>query len=184
MTTEEWCKVLNNVNQYLMSPRAKWCSHQIFLRTIWTPLKDAEASHGTKTPECPNCVEPIADTQHMFLFCPLAKSIWRRVEKILGKIQDVPTTYRLTSQNILFHKQLKEDHEVMLVIAGKYAISLLTRSVISCPKHPKVIDAFLRTQILQTVKAHVTMLRNVSLWLKIERTVYYVLNYIDHQRSE
>jgi hypothetical protein len=118
------------------------------------------------------------------LYCPLAKTIWRRVEKIISKAQDIPTPYRLSSQNILFHKQLKEDHEVMLVIAGKYAISLLTRSVINRPKHPRVIDAFLRTQILQTVKAHVTMLRNVSLWLKIERVAYYVFRYIDHQRLE
>jgi hypothetical protein len=83
MTPDEWSKALENINQYYISPCARWCAHQIFLRTIWTPLKESEASNGTKTPECPNCVEPKADTLHMFLYCPLAKRIWQRIGKIL-----------------------------------------------------------------------------------------------------
>jgi hypothetical protein len=118
----------------------------------------------------------------MFLYCPLAKTIWRRVEKIISRAQEQRTSYRLTSQKILFHKQVKNDHETILIIAGKYAISLLTRSVINRPKNPRVIDAFLKTQILQIVRAHVTMLKDVSLWLQIERVTHYVLRFTDHER--
>jgi hypothetical protein len=179
MTMDEWFKALDNINKYLMSPKAKWCTHQIFLRTIWTPLKDAEASHGTKTPDCPNCVEPRADTQHMFLYCPLARRIWRRVEKIITKAQESQISYKLTNQKILFHRQIKNEYETMLIIAGKYAISRLTRSVINRPKNPKVIDAFLKTQILQITRAHVIMFKKVSLWLGIERATHYVLQFAD-----
>jgi hypothetical protein len=76
MTPDEWFNALENINHYYISPRARWCSHQIFLRTIWTPLKESDASNGTKTPDCPNCIEPIADTLHMFIHCPLAKRIY------------------------------------------------------------------------------------------------------------
>jgi hypothetical protein len=136
MTTNEWFNALENINKYYMSPRARWCSHQIFLRMIWTPLKDSDSSHGTRTPECPNCVEPLADTLHMFLSCPLARRIWRRIEKIINTLEGTQNTNKLSPQKILFHKQLQNHHETMLIISVKYAISLLTRSVIGRPKHP------------------------------------------------
>jgi hypothetical protein len=183
MTPDEWFKALENINQYLISPHAKWCSHQIFLRMIWMPLKDADASHGTKTPECPNCIEPIADTLHMFLYCPLAKRIWRRIEKIISILEGRQATCTLSNQRILFHKQIKNNYEIMLIIAVKYAISLLTRSVINRPKNPRVIDSFLKTQVLQITRAHVTMIKDVSLWLEIERITHYVLQYLDNDRG-
>jgi hypothetical protein len=136
MTNIQWCKALENIKSYYVSPCAKWCTHQIFLGTIWTTAKAAQASNGTMSEECPNCSCPNVDTLHMFIYCVLAKRIWRRIGKIIKMTEGKQGILQLTPQRILFHKQTKNYQETALIIAGKYAIALLTRTIFNKPKNP------------------------------------------------
>jgi hypothetical protein len=108
------------------------------------------------------------------------KRIWRRIEKIFSILAGRQRINNLSPLNIFFHKQIKNHYETMLLIAAKYAISLLTRSVINRPKNPRVIDSFLRSQILQITKAHLSLIKDVTLWLKIDGVVHYVLQFPDN----
>jgi hypothetical protein len=93
MTPEEWFKALDTIGKIYMSPRAKWNSRQIFFRTVWMPAKNRQASRDANTAECLNCFHHTADTLHIFVHCPVARRIWKKIEKIMKLLKKWMVNY-------------------------------------------------------------------------------------------
>jgi dephospho-CoA kinase len=72
---------------------------------------------------------------------------------------------------------------MVLIIAGKYAIALLMRTVFNKPKNLRVIDAFLRSQITQIIKMYEAVQKDTTVWLKINDLMEYVLQHPDNYRG-
>jgi hypothetical protein len=119
----------------------------------------------------------------MFVYCLLAHQIWRRIGKILNLTYGQTGTLVLSLQKILFHKHTCNSIETTLIIAGKYAIALLTRMVSNKPKHPKVIDAFFKTQLNQIADTYDHVRLDMQECGQIRNWMAYVLKLIDLDRG-
>jgi hypothetical protein len=85
----------------------------------------------------------------------------------------------LSPQKIIFYQNLKNSEETVLIMAGKYEIALLTRTVLNKPRNPWVIDAFLRSQINQIANTYEVMRKDVSIWSKLRELMEYILQHPD-----
>jgi hypothetical protein len=173
MSQDEWFSSLNNISKIYISPRAKWNTIQIFLRTIWTPAKDKSSfGHSSK---CLNCQHTEADTLHIFTVCAVARRVWNRIEQII-KVLNKWSHYTLTCQQILFHKNISDHTVIGLLVAGKYVITSIMRKVSSNPVHRRVIDAYIKASTLQLCDAYIALYKNMAIWLQLKSTILYVLN--------
>jgi hypothetical protein len=174
MTQEEWFSSLNNISKIYISPRAKWNTIQIFLRTIWTPAKD-KSSYGHSS-NCLNCRHTHADTIHIFTSCTVARRVWNRIEKIMKMLNKLKQHATLTRQQILFHKDVTDHAIIGLLVAGKYVITSLMRKVSSNPVHRRVIDAYAKSNTIQLCDAYIALYKNTALWMELKSAILYVFN--------
>jgi hypothetical protein len=174
MTQKEWFSSLDNISQIYISPRAKWNTIQIFMRTIWTPLKNAK-SYGHSS-ACLNCPHWEADTLHIYTSCPVARKVWSKIEKILKMLNKLDSRKSLTPQQILFHKGITDHMMIGLIIAGKYVLSLLMRKVASNPVHERVINSFTKSHLIQLCDVYVTQVKDIAIWMNLKSIVLYTFN--------
>jgi hypothetical protein len=173
MSQEQWFSSLNDISKIYISPRAKWNTIQIFLRTIWTPVKD-KSSYGHSS-NCLNCQHTQADTIHIFTVCTVARRVWNRIEKII-KMLNKWTHLTLTCQQILFHKNITDHTMIGLLVAGKHVITSIMRKVSSNPVHRRVIDAYVKASTLQLCDAYIALYKNTPTWMQLKSTILYVFN--------
>jgi hypothetical protein len=165
---------LDNISKIYMSPRAKWNCTQIFLRTIWTPLKDNKSYGHSAT--CLNCSHHTADTMHIYVHCLAAWRVWSKIEKILKMLNKLGMRSTLSPQQILFHKGCNDHATIGLLMVAKYAITLLMRKVASNPINRRVIDAFMKSNTLQLCETNIFLHKDTSTWSHLKTTIQYILN--------
>jgi hypothetical protein len=82
----------------------------------------------------------------------------------------------LSPQKILFHRAINDQPIIALLMAGKYAITLLMQKVTNKLINKKVIDAFLKTQLFQLCDTYQYMYSDTSMWAEIKSHTSYVIN--------
>ena len=165
MTTKEWYKALEGVGKHRFSPRARWASIQIFLRTLWTPLKQYR-SYGEETEGyCPSCNDWPADTQHLLYRCITAERAWEMVADILTLYQE--KQFKINEQMILFHAGVKNTIISGTIMAAKAAILAIHRQVTSRQVHERVIAAFLRTQLILLADTYIRQRKEEWNWMAL-----------------
>lgn len=112
ITSREFSKALATTRANLLPPSIQWTSITVFLRTIWTNVKEARTSRNlvrtTPTnPSCSNCGLAPERTIHLLFECTLAQQIWSH---ILSEFNDLAslsnpthTPVTLSSDLVLFN---------------------------------------------------------------------------------
>jgi hypothetical protein len=169
MTQNEWFKALDSISKVYITPRAKWNCIQIFFRTIWTLLKDNKSYSNTHSAECLNCFHHTADTMHVYVQCSVARKIWKNTKKIMKALRKLNDNTTLTPQQILFHRSCTDHIIVGLLMASKYAITLVMPKVTNKPINIRVVDTFLKSQILLLCETYIYLHKNTSMWIKLNK---------------
>ena len=62
-----------------LSPSVQWTSIQIFLRTLWTNIKESNTTRNLArpVPACANCTLAPEHAVHLMYECSLAQGAWR-----------------------------------------------------------------------------------------------------------
>ena len=143
ITEEEWKQSLKRLGKIHCSSKTRWQNIQIFLRTLWTPMK-----HFLKTDEitdglCPGCGDHWpANTAHIIYECSgLASNVWNFVRNLMQQINDKP--FKLHKMAVIYFHQITSYLEVGIIAAAKRAIIRVLYSV-HHPIHPKVSMHFLQ----------------------------------------
>ena len=84
ITAKEFSKSLLSTRSNILSPPVQWTSIQIFLRTLWTNVKEAGTPRNLTrnnpiSPNCSNCGQLPEHTIHLMFECTLAQRIWNTV---------------------------------------------------------------------------------------------------------
>jgi hypothetical protein len=99
-----------------------------------------------------------------------------KIEKIMKVLKKLDKESFLSPQKILFHRATNDHSIVGLLMAGKYAITLLMCKVINKPINKRVIDAFLKSQISQLCETYIYLHNNTSTWAEVETCADYIIN--------
>ena len=80
---------LQRVKSSILPPQFLWTSIQIFLRTLWTKVKEAKtrrmANQNPIDNSCSNCGLLPEHTQHLMVDCVLARAVWNEIQEIFNK---------------------------------------------------------------------------------------------------
>ena len=81
ITSSQFSKAMARTRSNLLSPGTQWTSIQIFLRTLWTRVKEAKtmrniARDNPTSPNCSNCGQSPERTLHLMFECNLAQQMW------------------------------------------------------------------------------------------------------------
>ena len=172
MRSKDWRNSLELINKHKFSPRARWLSLQIFLRTYWTPQKQFQSYGEDDMGFCELCREWPADTRHIFFECHVAQKIWKCVNDIISEVYGNRTSF--TEHHILFHMGLKENDILKsgTIMAAKSAINIMHHRQIMLPIHDRVIAAFLRTQLLLLTDTYLRNAPEDGKWMTLRTLVH------------
>ena len=70
-------KGMVEVHRSSLPPTIRWISHQIFLRTIWTKVKQSQRGGDDR---CTNCNLHPERTTHLFYLCSAAMNLWNQLK--------------------------------------------------------------------------------------------------------
>ena len=84
ITATEFSKSILQTRSNILAPSVQWTSIQIFLRTLWTNVKESGtprnlARNNPISPNCSNCGLLPEHTIHLMFECTLAQQIWNSV---------------------------------------------------------------------------------------------------------
>ena len=127
LTAEQFVKELGRLRKNCLPPAVQWTSCQIFLRTLWTRKKEANAARNNNNlfdSNCSNCGNHEEDTVGLVFHCVKARQVREIVQDC---INDALThlncqNIELTRNSILFHqventtKEIRAEIVPMLMI--------------------------------------------------------------------
>ena len=154
-----------------ISPKARWQNLQIFLRTLWTPLKHYYKTDILDHALCPGCEDHWpANTSHLMYECDgLAKNVWNFTQDILTEVRGRRIT--ISKFAALYFHHITSYTDFAVIAAAKRAILRVTYEVASNSAiHPKVAMACLRKEIVSTAQTNIKADRDTTTWMLIERT--------------
>ena len=105
-------RVLQGFSKIKVPPSIQWTSISVFLRTLWTNVKEArtvrnQASQAPVTSTCSNCGLSPERTRHLLYQCPLAQQVWTYLIDEINELASInnPTQslIPLTSDLVLFN---------------------------------------------------------------------------------
>ena len=109
------------VHRSNLPPTVRWISHQIFLRTIWTKVKQSQRGRDDR---CTNCSLHPERTTHLFFHCSTATNLYNQLKlHINSYLQDEPITIDLDT--VLFHQTISGTHRgsiIHLLMVAKYTL--------------------------------------------------------------
>ena len=81
ISSNQFSKAMAKTRSNLLSPGTQWTSIQIFLRTLWTRVKEAKTMRNLiganpASPNCSNCGLLPERTLHLMYECNLAQQLW------------------------------------------------------------------------------------------------------------
>ena len=84
ITAKDFSKSMLLTRSNILAPPVQWTSIQIFIRTLWTNVKEAGTPHNMNrnnpiSPNCSNCGQLPEHTIHLMFECTLAQQIWTTV---------------------------------------------------------------------------------------------------------
>ena len=171
ISKEQWMAAMRKLMKIHCSPRTRWQNLQIFLRTLWTPLKTYFQSDILDHALCPGCSDHWpANTAHLIYECSgLARNIWNCTQEILSEVKGKKFT--ISKFDALYFQHITSYTDLAVIAAAKRAILRVTNEVTaSAPIHPKVAMACLRKEIVSTAQTNIKADRDTITWLSIERT--------------
>ena len=104
-----------------LPPTVRWISHQIFLRTIWTKVKQSQRGGDDR---CTNCNLYPERTAHLFFHCSAVTNLYNQLKlHINSYLQDEPITIDLDT--VLFHQTISGTNRgsiIHLLMVAKYTL--------------------------------------------------------------
>ena len=167
ISDSEWKLSLKRLSKIHCSSRTRWRNIQIFIRTVWTPMKQFHQTDILDDACCPGCADHWpANTAHMLYECSgLASNVWNFVRDLLGLVNNKPI--RLTKMKALYFHQVTNLVDYAVIASAKRAILRAVHSV-CYPIHPKVGIRFLLTEIVCTADTNVRALRDTPQWFRVK----------------
>ena len=108
INSQQFSKSLHRTRSNYLPPGTQWTNITIFLRTVWTNLKEANTRRNLLqanpvSPNCTNCGTQPERTTHLFFECPMAMYLWTTIISDFNEqlLQDNPT-----SQTIIVNRNL------------------------------------------------------------------------------
>ena len=108
INSQQFSKSLHRTRSNYLPPGTQWTNITIFLRTVWTSLKEANTRRNLLqanpvSPNCTNCGTQPERTTHLFFECPMAMYLWTTIISDFNEqlLQDNPT-----SQTIIVNSNL------------------------------------------------------------------------------
>ena len=167
MTEEDWKRSLKRLSKIHCSTKTRWQNIQVFLRTIWTPMKQYFQTDILDDACCPGCADHWpANTAHLIYECSgLATNIWNFVCGLMQEVNNKP--FRLSKWAVIYFHRITSYVEFGVIASAKRAIIRVVNSV-NYPIHPKVAMRFLVTEINGTADTNICALRDTSQWQQIK----------------
>ena len=112
ISSSEFSKALARSRSNPLPPSIQWTSIAVFLRTLWTNVKEArtarnQARQAPIDPTCSNCGLSPERTIHLLYQCPLAQQVWTYLIDEINVLASLnnPThsPIQLTSDLVLFN---------------------------------------------------------------------------------
>ena len=168
----EWKLSLKRLSKIHCSPRARWQNIQVFLRTVWTPLKKFNDTGILDDACCPGCPDHWpANTAHLLYECSgLATNVWNFVSDLLEHVSGKP--FNISKFKALYFHHVTNLVEFAVMASAKRAIIRVINAV-RFPIHPRVSMRFLVTEITGTANTNIHALRDTPIWLQIKEVVWH-----------
>ena len=112
ISSREFSKALARSGSNPLPPSVQWTSISVFLRTLWTNVKEArtvrnQASQAPVTSTCSNCGLSPERTRHLLYQCPLAQQVWTylidEINELASMNNPTQSLIPLTSDLVLFN---------------------------------------------------------------------------------
>ena len=108
ITSREFSKALASTRSNLLPPSIQWSSITVFLRTMWTNVKEARTARNLvsttpTSPNCSNCGLAPERTIHLLFECSLAQQVWSH---LLTEFNDLATTNNPTHSPVILSSDL------------------------------------------------------------------------------
>lgn len=171
MTETQWQTNMGKLMKIHCSPRTRWQNLQIFLRTVWTPMKQYLSTDHIDYGICPGCPDHWpANTLHLLFECSgLATNVWNFTRDIMETAMGKP--FNLSKFQALYFQNITSLTDMTVIACAKRAILRVTHEVSNSPVHPKVGLACLRKEIINTARTNIKANRDTISWTAIEEAV-------------
>ena len=125
ITSKKFSKAMVEIHKSNLPPTIRWISHQIFLRTIWTKVKQSRRG-GDET--CSNCGLHPERTAHLFFSCKAATDLYNQLRININTYMqeyasEEPITIDLDAA--LFHQTVSGTYRgsiIHLLMVAKYTL--------------------------------------------------------------
>ena len=172
MTEAQWQANMGKLMKIHCSPRARWQNLQIFLRTVWTPMKQYLSTDNIEYGLCPGCSDHWpANSLHLLYECSgLAANIWNFTRDITSNALNKP--FNLSKFQALYFQNITSLTEITIIACAKRAILRVTHEVSRASAiHPKVGIACLKKELINAARTNIKADRDAINWSAIEEAV-------------
>ena len=135
ISSREFSKALARSRSNPLPPSIQWTSISVFLRTLWTNVKEARTGRNLarQTPvntACSNCGLAPERTIHLLYQCPLAQQVWTY---LVEEINALAITSDPTHNNIQLNSDLVLFNHIPNSLPDQLAVDLL--QIVMIVKH-------------------------------------------------
>ena len=135
ISSREFSKALARSRSNPLPPSIQWTSISVFLRTLWTNVKEARTGRNlaSQTPvntACSNCGLAPERTIHLLYQCPLAQQVWTY---LVEEINALAITSDPTHNNIQLNSDLVLFNHIPNSLPDQLAVDLL--QIVMIVKH-------------------------------------------------
>ena len=125
ITSKKFSKAMVEVHRSNLPPAVRWISHQVFLRTLWTKVKQSQRGGDDR---CTNCNLHPERTAHLFFFCSAATNLYNQLKlHINSYLQEYASEEPIIIDldTALFHQTTSGAHRgsiIHLLMVAKYTL--------------------------------------------------------------
>ena len=125
ITSKKFSKAMVEVHRSNLPPAVRWISHQVFLRTLWTKVKQSQRDGDDR---CTNCNLHPERTAHLFFFCSAATNLYNQLKlHINSYLQEYASEEPIIIDldTALFHQTTSGAHRgsiIHLLMVAKYTL--------------------------------------------------------------
>ena len=120
---------LEQIYKFNLSPGIRWVSVQVFLRTLWTRVKQNKADPNVSV-LCTLCNQDPEHTIHLMWACPMAQSTWAKLQEIINaSLVDIDSLPIVLTQDMVvfnvigsFNGNAYVQHEHQQMIAAIFMV--------------------------------------------------------------
>ena len=144
ITSKKFSKAKVEVHRSNLPPTVRWISHQIFLWTIWTKVKQSQRGGDDR---CTNCSLHPERMAHLFFHCRASTNLYNQVKLHINSYLQEYASEELVNIDLdtaLFHQTISGVHRnniIHLLMVAKYTLYRLRFINPHCHTRPELTNS-------------------------------------------